>query len=73
MRGTEDEVMVGSSELCNLRFLAERQLRVIAELDSRGLDGRDARALLTRLMRRHEELRPRPPFAGAAGDPSLPA
>ena len=44
-------------EAGNVRFLIEQQLRLIDELDRRGLDDRAAHDLLRRLMRQDEELR----------------
>ncbi len=56
MVGMSDDGMM-TREIGNLRFLIEQQLRLIEELDQRGIDGRSAQDLLRRLMRRDEELR----------------
>jgi hypothetical protein len=56
MRGTGDNGMM-AREFGNVRFLIEQQLRVIDDLERRGLDGRSARDLLRRLMRQDEEFR----------------
>ncbi len=62
MLGMGDDGMM-AREFGNIRFLIEQQLRLIDELDRRGLDGRDAHDLLRRLMRRDEDLRRRLPQA----------
>lgn len=64
MRSTDDDGMM-AREFGNLRFLIEQQVRVVDELDRRGLDGRAARDLLRRLMREDEALRRRTPVRGA--------
>ncbi len=48
-------------EFGNVRFLIEQQLRLLDDLDRRGLDGRAAQDLLRRLMREDEALRRRTP------------
>lgn len=58
MRSTGDDGMM-AREFGNVRFLIERQLHVIDDLDRRGLDGRAAHDLLRRLMRQDEDLRRR--------------
>ena len=58
MRSTGDDGILGR-EVGNLRFLIEQQLRLIDDLDWRGLDGRAAHDLLRRLMRRDDDLRRR--------------
>ena len=58
MRSTGDDGILGR-EIGNLRFLIEQQLRLIDDLDRRGLDGRPAHDLLRRLMRRDDDLRRR--------------
>jgi hypothetical protein len=56
MLGMSDEGLI-TREIGNLRFLIEQQLRLIDDLDRRGLNGLAAQDLLRRLMRRDEELR----------------
>ena len=48
-------------EFGNVRFLIERQIQIIDDLDGRGLEGRAAQELLRRLMREDEALRRRSP------------
>ena len=62
MRSTGDDGTLGR-EIGNVRFLIEQQLRLIDDIDRRGLDVRAAHDLLQRLMRRDEDLRRR--FASA--------
>ncbi len=62
MRSTGDDGTAGR-EIGNLRFLIEQQLRLIDDLDRRGLDGRAAHDLLRRLMRRDDDLRRRFAYA----------
>jgi hypothetical protein len=66
MLSTGDDGMM-AREFGNVRFLIEQQLRLIDELDRRGLDGRAAHDLLRRLMRQDEDLRRRMPRQGAFG------
>ncbi len=62
MGSTDGDGMM-AREFGNVRFLIEDQLRLIDDLDRRGLDGRAARDLLRRLMREDEALRRRMPVA----------
>lgn len=55
MRSAGDDG-TAAREAGNVRFLIEQQLRLIDDLDRRGLDGRAAHDLLRRLMRRDEDL-----------------
>ena len=59
MLGTSDDTTMMPHEIGNLRFLIEHQLDVIATMERQGLDSQAARDLLSRLMRRAEELRHR--------------
>ena len=56
MRGTGDDVMA-TREYVNVHFLIEQQLRLLDDLDRRGLDRSAAQDLLQRLMRQDETLR----------------
>ncbi len=57
MFSTGDGATMTAQDIGNLRFLIEHQLDVIATLERRGLDLHAASDLLTKLMRRDEELR----------------
>ena len=57
MLDTSDDTTMTAHEIDNLRFLIEHQLDVIACLERQGLDLHAASGLLTKLMRRDEELR----------------
>ena len=59
MLGTSDDTTMTAHEIGNLRFLIEHQLDVIATLEREGLESHAACELLSRLMRRDEELRHR--------------
>ena len=64
MRSTGDDGML-ARQFHNVRFLIEQQIRLIDDLDRRGLDGRAAQELLRRLMREDEALRRRTAERGA--------
>ena len=78
MLGTSDDTTMTAHEIGNLRFLIEHQLDVIATLEQQGIDSHAACDLLSKLMRRDEELRHRmggPQCAASlagAGCPSQP-
>ncbi len=59
MLGTSDDTTMTAHEIGNLRFLIEHQLDIIATLERQGLDSHAACDLLSKLMRRDEELRHR--------------
>ena len=59
MLGTSDDTTMTAHEIGNLRFLIEHQLDVIATMERQGLDPHSACDLLSKLMRRDEELRHR--------------
>ena len=59
MLGTSDDTTMTAHEIGNLRFLIEHQLDVIASLERQGRDSHAACDLLSKLMRRDEELRRR--------------
>lgn len=56
---TSNDTTMTAHEIGNLRFLIEHQLDVIATLERQGLDSHAACDLLSKLMRRDEELRHR--------------
>ena len=58
MRSTGDDVMA-MREFINVHFLIEQQLRLLDDLDRRGLDRSAAHALLRRLMCQDDTLRRR--------------